>query len=242
LRQRLRSAMMAASGQAPADLLERVRRRHRRRILRLSATCVGVVAAIALVVTVMTNPLDAESGPSKYAPAGVPAMPSGSVPGSTAAPGTLLLTCSDANWGQLSSVWRSESLEIGPLWLADARRLGYAHYGDARNTSRLTQQKSRPVERVMIAEVTYGARVVMKVPPSARSYFQFVRGFNQSSGNRLPRGDIGFTLVSCPRGTRPGPNGRVTDFNLGYVIEAGRVAAVDISAFTPKKRAVVAFS
>lgn len=80
----------------------------------------------------------------------------------------------------------------------------------------------------MIVEVADGSTVVMKPTPQARPYFQFFDGFHPGGGNRLPAGDTGFTFISCPRNAGPGPNGRVTDFNLGFQMEAGQAAAVDV--------------
>ena len=67
----------------------------------------------------------------------------------------------------------------------------------------------------------------MKAVPQSRSYFRFFDGFHPGGGNPLPAGDTGFTFVPCPR-TSPGPNGRVTDFYLGFAIDAGRAAPVEV--------------
>jgi hypothetical protein len=72
-------------------------------------------------------------------------------------------------------------------------------------------------------------RWVIKAAGQAQPYFHFVDGFNGPAGNPLPAGDTGFTLSSCPKGDT-GPNGPVTDFRLGFFIEPGRAAPVDIRA------------
>src|SRR5690348_14000281 len=46
-------------------------------------------------------------------------------PPPTAVPGTVLLSCDSANWGQLGPDWRAGSLRAGPLWFVDGRQLGY---------------------------------------------------------------------------------------------------------------------
>jgi hypothetical protein len=79
----------------------------------------------------------------------------------------------------------------------------------------------------MIVEVMSGSTVVMKPAAATRSYFRFVDGFGSSTGYQLPAGDTGFTFAACPRGT-PGLNGQVTDFYLGYSIETGRAALVEV--------------
>jgi hypothetical protein len=80
----------------------------------------------------------------------------------------------------------------------------------------------------MIIEVAYGATVVLKVTPRAQADFSFLTGFNGPKAFKLPKGDTGLTLASCPRGTRPGPNGHVTDFYLGYRIRVGSTGTVDV--------------
>jgi hypothetical protein len=72
-----------------------------------------------------------------------------------------------------------------------------------------------------------GSTVVMKPTAAAWSYFRFVDGFSPGAGHQLPARDTGFTFAACPRGT-PGPNGQVTDFYLGYSIETGRAARVEV--------------
>jgi hypothetical protein len=79
----------------------------------------------------------------------------------------------------------------------------------------------------MIVEVSDGSTVIMKATDKARPYFHFVDGFDGAAGNPLPQGDTGFTLSLCPKGNS-GPNGQVTDFYLGFSIEAGRAAPVDV--------------
>jgi len=80
----------------------------------------------------------------------------------------------------------------------------------------------------MIVEVSDGSTVVvMKVADKARPYFHFVDGFNGPSGHSLPEDDAGFTFGSCPKGDH-GPNGPVTDCRLGFVIDSGRPAIVDL--------------
>jgi hypothetical protein len=79
----------------------------------------------------------------------------------------------------------------------------------------------------MIVEATTGSTVVLKPAAAARPYFCFVNGFRPGAGVKLPAGDTGFTLISCPR-WYVGPNGHVTDFYLGFSIEAGHAAPVEV--------------
>ena len=82
---------------------------------------------------------------------------------------------------------------------------------------------------VMIVEVDYGSRAVLTVDPGARSYFRFLNGFANGSGPYpLNAGLTSLTLASCPPGTPPGDNGRVSDYYLGFVIKMGSAALVDV--------------
>jgi hypothetical protein len=148
-------------------------------------------------------------------------------PSPTAAPGTVLLTCDSANPGQLGPDWRAASLRAGPLWLVAGRQLGYVHYGSWPGASRAVHRDGKLHFVVMIVAVMTGSTVVMKPAAVARSYFRFVDGFGPGAGYQLPAGDTGFTFAACPRGTS-GPNGQVTEFYLGYSIETGRAAPVEV--------------
>jgi len=147
----------------------------------------------------------------------------------SAVPGTVLLTCDSAAPGQLVGPnWRAASLQAGPVWFVDARQLGYVHE-DGWHADPAVPVHSRFQFVVMIVEVTTGSTAVIKPEAAAGRYFHFVDGYIPASYDQLPAGDTGFTLAACPRGT-PGFNGAVTDFYLGFSIEPGRAAPVDVSS------------
>jgi hypothetical protein len=219
---RLRSALMAAAEPAPAGLLTTIYRRHRRHQRRARAGYLAM--ALALAVPFVGHEL-LSGRPSGAPRAGTTVTPAVS-PAATATPGTILRTCNDANWGQLESNWRAGSLKAGPLWFVAGRHDGYVHYGRNRPHGHVTLNYGHS-GGVMIVEVANGSTVTMKPVPAARSYFQFFDGFNGPEPNKLPAGDTGFTFRACPR-PDTGPNGRVTDFYLGFSIKAGHAAPVDI--------------
>lgn len=220
MERRLRAAMTAAAEQAPPGLMEGIRRRHRRHLRRIGVGCVAA-AAIAAVSPSLLHALTAAPPPPGPVFTGPTVTPS-----PTAVPGTMLLACSAANWGQLPSNWRAESLKISSLWLVDGRQFGYVHHvASASEGNVYGHGKVR--DGVMIVEVTDGSTVVMKAAPEVRPYFRLVAGFNGPTPNELPRGDTGFTFIACPRGAA-GPNGLVTDFYLGFLIKAGSAASVDV--------------
>jgi hypothetical protein len=113
------------------------------------------------------------------------------------------------------------------VWFVGGRQVGYVRYGSPHAAGRPIQRHGPLHLIVMIVEVKPGSTVVMKPDLQARPYFRFVDGFHPGGGNELPTGDSGFTIVSCPRG-HAGPSGRVTDFYLGFSIQAGRSAPVRV--------------
>lgn len=188
-----------------------------------------LVAAAAACVIAATAALVVTGGGRHHAAAspGTSALPSARGRSPAAAPGTVLLTCASATRGQLGPDWRAQSLRAGPLWFADSRQTGYVHNGVPRTAAHATQRPGLDHLVVMIVEVASGSTVVMKPAASARSYLRFVNGFHPGGSNQLPAGDSGFTFVSCPRG-HAGANGRVTDFYLGFSIQAGHAAGVEV--------------
>lgn len=186
-----------------------------------------VVAAAGLIAAAATLIVTSGGGRHAAARPSAPAALAAPTPSPTAAPGTVLLTCDSANWSQLASNWRAESLQAGPLWFVYGRRFGYVHYGGSQTGGSAIRRPGKPRLGVMIVEVTSGSTVVMKPAAAARSYFRFLDGFGPGVGYKLPAGDTGFTFSSCPRGSA-GPNGQVTDFYLGFSIEAGRAAPVEV--------------
>ena len=187
------------------------------------ATAVALIAATATLI--MTSGRDRRV-PRPQGPSSAAATPTRSAIG---APGTLLLTCESANWGDLGRNWRAGSLKVGPLWLVGGRRFAYMPRRRFQGARPAIRRPPRRLQAVMIVEVSDGATVVMRAADKAGPYFHFVDGFDGSAGNPLPKGDTGFTFRSCPKGDT-GPNGRVTDFYLGFSIESGRAASVDVQA------------
>lgn len=148
-------------------------------------------------------------------------------PSPSAAAGTVLLTCGSTTPGQLEPNWRAGSFRAGPVWFVGGRQLGYVHDGGWRAVTQAVPGHARFQFVVMIVEVTTGSTAVIEPEAAARPYFNLVDGFTSGGGDQLPAGDTGFTLVACPRGA-PGLNGAVTDFYLGFSIEQGRTAPVDV--------------
>jgi hypothetical protein len=199
-----------------------------RRDFRLrSGRWLAGVAAAGLIAAITMLVLSGGGGRHAASPPGGPTALAAPGRSPAAAPGTVLLTCDSANWGQLGPDWRAGSLRAGPLWFVDGRHLGYVHYGSWQGAATAVHRHGKFHFAVMIVEVTSGSTVVMKPAVAARPYFRFVDGFGPGTGHQLPAGDTGFTFAACPRGT-PGPDGQVTDFYLGYSIKTGSAALVEV--------------
>jgi hypothetical protein len=183
---------------------------HRR--LTAAATAATLAAAAALAI------------------AGIGGYWDGGPPAGT--PGTFLLSCAMANWSQLNPGWRSSSLRVGSLWFVDSNLSGYVRDGSSPNTAgEVAGSAETSTDATIPLEVAAGSTVVMKAASGTRSYFHFLTGFGAGTGyplpSPLPSGDTGFTFVACPR-QHAGPNGLVTDFLLGFSIDPGRTARVEI--------------
>jgi hypothetical protein len=231
LERRLRAAMIAADEQPPANLMQQIRRRHRRHVRRVSFACVAVAVSIAITAPPVAHALLA-GHPAGGRPVG-PAS-TGPVSGSSTPPVAPTGPSADgcqASAGALPRDWRGSSLRVGPVWFAYDRSQGYVHLGSSPGDHRGSGQLE---VGVMIVEVDYGSRAVLTVDPGARSYFRLLNGFNDGSGPYpLSAGLTSLTLVSCPPGTSPGDNGPVSDYYLGFIIKMGSDALVDVrtSAF-----------
>jgi hypothetical protein len=178
----------------------------------------GLIAAvIALVLT--------GGGNRAVPPTGRPSALA--APSPSAVPGTILVTCDAASPGQFDPNWRAASLRAGPVWFVDGRQLGYVHEDGWQAAAPAVPVHGRFQFVVMIVEVTTGSTAIIKPEAAAGRYFHFVDGYSDAGYDQLPAGDTGFTLAACPAGT-PGFNGAVTDFYLGFSIQPGRAAPVDV--------------
>ena len=233
LERRLRAAMMAATERPPANLLQEVRRRHRRHVRRVSAGCAVVVAALAIAVPPVAHALRTGPRPQIH-PAGPATTPT--------APANSTGSCQpDAS--ALTTTWRDGSLQAGPIWFAYARIQGYVHLSSAPDAPRSAHRGTGQLAvGVMIVEVDYGSRAVLTVAPGARTYFRFLNGFAQGSSYSLADGVDSLTLAGCPPGTLPGDNGRVSDYYLGFVTRIGSDAPADVSTAASTRPIQVLFT
>src|SRR5580704_3796729 len=194
---RLRAAMAAAAGPAPAGLLDGIHRRHRGHVRRVAAACVAVLA-VGVAGTLVTRGVLA-AGPAGRGPGGTgpvstgPAVTPAAVPSSTAtgAPGTVLRDCQSNNFGTLGSDWKARSVPAGPVWFI------YARPATSSPSHRRTVEKIRA--SAMIIAVRDGRTAVVTAAPSLGGRFRFLAGFNNSgTPYTLSEGAPGLTLAGCP--------------------------------------------
>src|SRR5580704_439133 len=205
---RLRAAMAAAAGPAPAGLLDGIHRRHRGHVRRVAAACVAVLA-VGVAGTLVTRGIVA-AGPAGRGPGGTGPVSTGPVstgpvstgpavtgpaaaPSSTAtgAPGTVLRDCQSNNFGTLGPDWKARSVPAGPVWFI------YARPATSSPSHRRTVGKTRA--SAMIIAVRDGRTAVVTAAPSLGGRFRFLSGFNNSgTPYTLSEGAPGLTLAGCP--------------------------------------------
>jgi hypothetical protein len=215
---RLRTALHAASEQAPAGLMEAVMRRHMRHRIRVGASVLAVGLAAALAVPPVTNAL---SGVDRPGAGRAPAQSSHrsqppSVPRAAAAAGTVLSGCADSNLGVLGRDWKAyPATNAGPLWfLAGSTAAG----------QRLGGRLSLHVAIVVLDRLRPGSVVVVRVAPGSRSDLRFLYGpkdsLNPGTRYTMRSGEPGVTFVVCS------PD--YTDYYGGFLVRGARCVPVRV--------------
>ena len=127
------------------------------------------------------------------------------------AAGTVLRECQDANNGQISRHWRTQSLHAGPVWFVYAKVPGVWSGSRPLPHGRLGGQAG-------VIAIRAGQRAVVRVTGPARARFRFLPGFDSSDVYTLRGGLPGLTLGGCPS--------VFTMFWQGYISSVGCVPLV----------------
>ena len=190
--QRLREAMAAAAGPAPIGLLAGIRRRHRWHVLRLTAAGTTMATCVAVAIPLAVHGLGAGHG----TPRGVATLPAvtgpvgGVQPIPSAGPHTALRDCMNSNGGQMSSNWKSQSVQAGPVWFMFARP-------PASGAHKL--HSGKVIASALAIAVSNGHTAIVTAAPSAAGRFRFVAHFNDSNQPyTLAEGSRALKLVGCP--------------------------------------------
>lgn len=216
IEERLRAAMHAAVAeeQAPANLVEMVRLRHRLYRTRAAAAAATAVAVIAVGAFVLHAAAPGAPAPGA-SPAAAPALlpPARSV--------NVVDRCGQAIWAPLQSGWQRHSLQAGPAWLVDLRQASAtpAKYGQAR------------IGGLMVL-VRNGATVWVTVVGPADNYFRFLFGpgdFSRGADGpyTINNGESGVTFAGCSSTSASG----YTEYGGYFLITVPRLC-VTLDAWT----------
>jgi hypothetical protein len=202
----------------------------------------AAVAVTALtVVTVVdaaghhARPKPPASAPGQ-APVLVTATPSsgGPVPAhaqAAAAVGTALVGCDAVSWWRLGSGWQAYAVRAGPLWLLDARRLGYARTAtrDPGPSRSAAPPRGQARNWTMTVHIDGGARVVMRAAAETSAYFHFIDG--PASATYGKADDVpGLTFTAC--GNTAVEPAWVSLYQLTFSIVPGQTARVEVLTAT----------
>lgn len=217
LERRLRAAMEAsvAAEHPPADLVARVRRRHRWHLARLGALGVAAVIAAAVAVAPARSAL-LRSVTTRPATSAV--VPLGQV-----------YDCAAQTYGALQPDWRRFAVQAGPLWIINRGIAPGFKFRNANGTFNAVP---------LIVLVRDG--VTVSVAPAERA----IR-FLPSVGPReytLNDGLPGATFIGCSPGNALFGEG-LTEYYIGVVVAGPRCVTIDArtSASRPAYRATLAF-
>jgi hypothetical protein len=239
LERRLRAAMSTTASPPPAGLMDGIRRRHQRHLIRL---CVGVAAAL-VALALLTPPAahalrSAVRGPgpavgglstASPCPSNIPGISGCSRyvgPTASASPQVCPVFCGppgpSARVAQGTMLRDCQSGNGGNQEILGYRtrsvRVGPVWFVWARTANR-HWTPGQPLGNGQLqagagpVAVQAGATVVVRVAPAARLRFQFLRTFNRANRYRMRAGPDGITFVACPASYM----GPVTVFWVGYL-------------------------
>ena len=256
---RLRAAMSAVAGDPPPPgLLEGIRRRHRRHLIRVGAGYIAVVAALALAAPPLTQALrHAGHGAPPPVSGPVRASPCPSMPDSSGCSHHVGPTMSASAPSQVCPVFcgppaspvqaapgtilrdcQSESGGVQEIagYRARSVRAGPVWFVWARKRgwwppSRELSDGQVSAVGVSVA-VRAGATAVVRVAPAARDRFRFLGTFNSTNRYTMHTGESGETFAACPASY----DGPLTVFWIGY-LNAG-LSFVPFQVSVPGQRPV----
>lgn len=258
LERRLRAAMAASAGPPPAGLIEGIRRRHRRHIVRVIAGFAALVAVLALAVPPAAHALrSAEHVPGPAVRGQVTASPCPSNlpgffgcsryvgPSAPASPQSCPVFCgppaSPAKAAPGTILRNCQSGNGGNQEISGYRarsvRVGSVWFVWARTPNR-HWAPGQPLGHGQLqagagpVAVQAGTTAVVRVTPAARSRFQFLRNFNSTDRYRMHAGPEGITFAACPASYM----GPVTVFWIGY-LDSG-LSCIPLEVSVPGRRPV----
>jgi hypothetical protein len=200
-----------AAEQPPANLVARVRRRHRWYLARLATVGVAAVIAGAVAVPPAWSALFKHATPRPAAPA---ALSPGQIYG-----------CDQQTYGALASGWRSSASHAGPLWIIDR---GIAPNFGFRNPDGTL--KAVP----LIVLVPDNATVSVGPIPPGQGSIRFLPSLGSTDEYTLRDGLPTATFTGCAAGTALFGQG-LTEYYIGVVVAGPRCITLQVR--TPAEQA-----
>lgn len=217
----LRAAMESsvAAEHPPANLVARVRRRHRWHLARLGA--IGIAAVIAAVLAV--------SPARSVLLRGVPTRPAASA----VLPRGQVYDCDAQTDGALQPDWRSFAVQDGPLWIINR---GIAPNFDFHNPDGTL--KAVP----LIVLVQDNATVSVEPTAPGQRYIRFLPSVGSTDEYTMSDGRPAATFTGCSAQTALFGEG-LTEYYIGVVVAGPRCITIDVrtSASQPPYRATLQF-
>jgi hypothetical protein len=218
----LRAAMESsvAAEHPPANLVARVRRRHRWHLARLGA--IGIAAVIAAVFAVPPARSALLRGATTTRPAASTVLPRGQV-----------YDCDAQTYGALQPDWRSSAVQAGPLWIINR---GIAPHFDFHNPDGTL--KAVP----LIVLVQDNATVSVEPTAPGQRYIRFLPSVGSTDGYTMSDGLPTATFTGCSAQTALFGEG-LTEYYIGVVVAGPRCITIDVrtSASQPPYRVTLPF-
>jgi hypothetical protein len=232
LERRLRAALHAAAEQPPPSLMDAVLRRHRRHRIRVGASLVAVLAAVAVAVPPVASVLRGAHHAGVVSPTRRHVH---------AAPGTVLSGCASSNIGQIDRHWKNwpGATHAGAVWVLPGSRA---------SGQRVSGRPGHGAIRLYVAIVVVnglrpGSAVQVRAADSHDLRFLYGPHDSLSPGRRytMRSGEAGVTFLSCAPGQETFPVRGYTDYYGGYLVRGVRCARATVDVPGWRSTTTIAF-
>ncbi len=219
---RLRAAMESAvvNEQPPGNLVELVRRRHRRHTTRVAVAGIAIVAAGLAAIPPTTAALLRPAGHGSSSAPDHPAKattPAPSRPGGSSA--GLYYGCGSQTYGALGPHWRSGTIHAGPAWFINRGTAPHFRFYNSNGTL-----KAVPIIVMLRGSTT----VRVQAAGTGKRYFRFLPGFSGTDQYTLHDGKAEATFGGCSDRQSMYGDGW-TEFYVGIIVAGPRCVTLDVT-------------